>query len=93
MEISSKSGSQKAPELPLDLTLVIAIRVVDCIWYLVPTCIILCVVAWQPIPGELMYFLTGRICVPIDIQNVDSFDPFSVPTVRLVGYQVTYYQS
>jgi DNA primase small subunit len=25
---------------------------------------------------------TGRVCVPIDVSNLDKFDPFAVPTVR-----------
>jgi len=29
---------------------------------------------------------TGRVCVPIDVRNVDDFDPFAVPTVlELLG--------
>jgi DNA primase small subunit len=27
---------------------------------------------------------TGRVCVPIDIKEVDSFDPFAVPTVSMI---------
>lgn len=27
---------------------------------------------------------TGRISVPIDFEELDSFDPFAVPTIRLV---------
>eukprot|EP00058_Branchiostoma_floridae_P019687 XP_002605177.1 hypothetical protein BRAFLDRAFT_58959 [Branchiostoma floridae] len=25
---------------------------------------------------------TGRVCVPIDVEDVDNFDPFAVPTIR-----------
>lgn len=28
--------------------------------------------------------LVGRISVPIDLKELDSFDPFAVPTIRLV---------
>ena len=27
-------------------------------------------------------FLEGRVCVPISMADVDSFDPFTVPTIR-----------
>ena len=25
---------------------------------------------------------SGRVCVPIDIRDVDTFDPFAVPTIK-----------
>ncbi|CAK8697904.1 DNA primase small subunit-like [Clavelina lepadiformis] len=31
---------------------------------------------------------TGRVCVPIDVENVDSFDPFDVPTISELCFQV-----
>lgn len=36
---------------------------------------------------------TGRVCVPIDISNVDSFDPFEVPTVNQLLEQINTYKS
>ena len=29
----------------------------------------------------------GRVCVPIDIDTLDSFDPFEVPTVSKICYE------
>jgi len=34
---------------------------------------------------------TGRVCVPIDPQSAEDFDPFSVPTVRTLCEQVDIY--
>lgn len=34
---------------------------------------------------------TGRICVPIDIQKIDSFDPFAVPMIHDVCAQIDQY--
>lgn len=34
---------------------------------------------------------TGRVCVPIDPTNADSFDPFAVPTLRKLCAQVDEY--
>lgn len=31
---------------------------------------------------------TGRICVPIDIANIDAFDPFKVPTIEELSSQI-----
>lgn len=31
---------------------------------------------------------TGRVCVPIDPNTADDFDPFSVPTVRTLCYEI-----
>jgi DNA primase small subunit len=31
---------------------------------------------------------TGRVCVPIDPQNAENFDPFGVPTVRSLDLQI-----
>ncbi|XP_054167964.1 DNA primase small subunit-like [Oppia nitens] len=31
---------------------------------------------------------TGRVCVPIDFEKIDSFDPFKVPTVSLLCKQM-----
>jgi DNA primase small subunit len=36
---------------------------------------------------------TGRVCVPIDISKVDSFDPFEVPTVNQLLEQINNYQA
>mmetsp|Transcript_17442 Transcript_17442/g.38683 ORF Transcript_17442/g.38683 Transcript_17442/m.38683 type:complete len:457 (-) Transcript_17442:83-1453(-) len=36
---------------------------------------------------------TGRVCVPIDPAQADSFDPFSVPTVRSLCAEVDAYDS
>ena len=30
----------------------------------------------------ILFVLTGRVCVPIDPETIDEFDPFEVPTVR-----------
>jgi DNA primase small subunit len=32
---------------------------------------------------------TGRVCVPIDPENADAFDPFTVPTVRSLCEEVS----
>lgn len=29
----------------------------------------------------LNYFFKGRVCVPIDIEKIDQFDPFTVPSI------------
>lgn len=34
---------------------------------------------------------TGRVCIPIDPQEADSFDPFTVPTVRSLCEEVCIY--
>ncbi len=44
-----------------------------------------------------VYFCySGRVCVPIDTRKLDEFDPFTVPTIRYVGfiskYSSPYYQ-
>lgn len=31
---------------------------------------------------------TGRVCVPIDVENVDDFDPFAVPTVSQLCHEL-----
>ena len=28
------------------------------------------------------YYIPGRVCVPISMRDVDTFDPFTVPTIR-----------
>ena len=28
------------------------------------------------------YYILGRVCVPISMRDVDTFDPFTVPTIR-----------
>ncbi|GFQ98703.1 DNA primase small subunit [Trichonephila clavata] len=34
---------------------------------------------------------TGRVCVPIDIKTVDSFDPFTVPTISSLCQEIDKY--
>ncbi|GFY46172.1 DNA primase small subunit, partial [Trichonephila inaurata madagascariensis] len=34
---------------------------------------------------------TGRVCVPIDIKTVDSFDPFTVPTISSLCQEIDEY--
>jgi len=34
---------------------------------------------------------TGRVCIPIDPTKADTFDPFSVPTVRVLEEQINAY--
>lgn len=36
---------------------------------------------------------TGRVCVPIDPANADNFDPFKVPTVRVLEDQINKYEA
>lgn len=44
----------------------------------------------EDLPLTVMSLLcTGRISVPIDFEELDSFDPFAVPTIRLV---ITFFQ-
>jgi DNA primase small subunit len=31
---------------------------------------------------------TGRVCIPIEVDNADDFDPFDVPTVRTLCEEV-----
>lgn len=31
---------------------------------------------------------TGRVCVPINVENVDSFDPFAVPTISQLCHEL-----
>ena len=35
--------------------------------------------------GSILF--PGRVCVPIDPDNIDSFNPFEVPTIRCVQSQ------
>ena len=34
---------------------------------------------------------TGRVCVPIKVQSIDSFDPFDVPTLPLLMNELDEY--
>ena len=34
-----------------------------------------------------MFCLIGRVCVPIDVERIDDFDPFQVPTVSRLCYE------
>ncbi|KAG8193668.1 hypothetical protein JTE90_024031 [Oedothorax gibbosus] len=36
---------------------------------------------------------TGRVCVPIDIKTVDSFDPFTVPTISSLCKEIDEYDA
>ncbi|GBO27028.1 DNA primase small subunit [Araneus ventricosus] len=36
---------------------------------------------------------TGRVCVPIDVKTVDSFDPFSVPTISSLCREIDEYDA
>lgn len=36
---------------------------------------------------------TGRVCVPIDIKKVDSFDPFKVPTISSLCKEIDQYDA
>lgn len=36
---------------------------------------------------------TGRVCVPIDIKNIDSFDPFTVPTISSLCKEIDRYDA
>ncbi|CAL1298719.1 unnamed protein product [Larinioides sclopetarius] len=36
---------------------------------------------------------TGRVCVPIDVKTVDSFDPFSVPTISSLCKEIDEYDA
>lgn len=38
----------------------------------------------SPCCNLLHLLLTGRVCVPIDHQRPEDFDPFAVPTIRFV---------
>lgn len=43
-------------------------------------------------PGATTYIrlcvlIVGRVCVPIDIDKVEDFNPFEVPTIRFVVWQ------
>lgn len=35
----------------------------------------------------LMFCSIGRVCVPIDVERIDDFDPFQVPTVSQLCYE------
>ena len=34
-----------------------------------------------------MFCSIGRVCVPIDVERIDDFDPFQVPTVSQLCYE------
>ena len=36
---------------------------------------------------------TGRVCVPIEVENIDSFDPFKVPTLAQLMMELDEYES
>ncbi|RWS21545.1 DNA primase small subunit-like protein [Leptotrombidium deliense] len=36
---------------------------------------------------------TGRVCVPIDIQKIDSFNPFEVPTIKHLNDEINLYDA
>ena len=43
---------------------------------------------WELVHKKFKFFnsglFSGRVCVPMDVETIESFDPFAVPTIRYV---------
>ena len=48
-------------------------------------------IIWTCIHYTTILYLTGRVCIPIDPKAAEEFDPFSVPTLRVLCEEVRVY--